>query len=102
MLLRMADLSSDDVRHIAKLARLTLKDEEVETYAKELTSILSYIETLSEVDTSAVKPAKQVTGIKNGVREDTVGTDQVDPEALLATSSLPIVDHQIQTPSAHG
>ena len=102
MLQRMADLSSDDVRHIAKLARLTLKDEEVDGFAKELTSILHYIETLSEVDTSNVQPAKQVTGTKNGVREDEIGSDPIDPDALLATSPLPIIDHQIQTPSAHG
>ena len=98
----MTKLSHDDVRHMAKLCRLTLSDEEVEKFANELTSILEYIQKLQEVDTEGVEPLKQVTGLKNSFREDKLRSDDVDADALLECSPLPIVDHQIQTPSAHG
>lgn len=95
-------LSHDDVRHIAKLARLNLSDAEVERFSRELSSILDYIDQLQEVDTSNVEPTAQVTGKTNNFREDEVTEQQADPEALLATSPLPIVERQIETPSAHG
>ena len=98
----MANLSADDVRHIAKLARLTLSDQEVEKFSKELSSILAYVELLQEVDTKGVEPTAHVTGLSNELREDTVEESEVSVDALLDTSPLPIVDHQIQTPSAHG
>ena len=98
----MADLSHDDVRHIAKLARLNLSDEEVEKFAKELTSILKYVDKLQEVDTKDVEPTAQVTGLTNAFREDAVCESDATPEELLACSPLPIVEKQIQTSSAHG
>lgn len=99
----MTQLSHDDVRHIAKLARLNLSDAEVKKYSGELTNILGYIDMLKEVDTSSVEPTAQVTGAGNVAREDSVYTSPLaEPDALLATSPLPIIDHQIQTPSAHG
>jgi len=98
----MASLSSDDVRHIAKLCRLNLTDDQVEKFSGELTQILGFVDALSEVDTGSVEPTPQATGIVNRFREDTVVTDGPTTDELLATSPLPIIDHQIQTPSAHG
>ena len=98
----MATLSDDDVRHIAELARLTLSDGEVKKFSKELTSILDYIDMLKEVDTSNVEPTAQVTGLTNSFRDDEVIESDVSREDLLGCSPLPIVDYQIQTPSAHG
>ncbi len=98
----MANLSPDDVRHIAKLARLTLSDEEVTRYAGEMTKIFGYIDMLGTVDTQNVQPTEQVTGVTNSLRPDVITTPIASADALLATSPLPIVDHQIETPSAHG
>lgn len=99
----MTQLTAEQVRHIAKLARLNLTDEQVEKHATELTSILKYIDMLQEVDTNGVEPTAQVTGQNNSLRPDVIYPAPIaEPDALLATSPLPIVDHQIQTPSAHG
>lgn len=99
----MANLTSEQVRHIAKLARLTLTDAEVEKYATELSSIFGYIELLGEVDTRNVEPTAQVSGRGSSLRADKVYEEPLaTPDALLATSPLPIEDHQIETPSAHG
>lgn len=98
----MTTLTSAQVLHIAKLARLNIDDKDVERFAKELSAILAYIEKLQEVDTKDVPATAQATGLASVFREDVVLPNPVDPDALLATSPLPIIDHQIQTPSAHG
>tara|TARA_Y100000310_G_scaffold333345_2_gene410694 strand:- start:192 stop:488 length:297 start_codon:yes stop_codon:yes gene_type:complete len=98
----MATLSNDDVRHIAKLARLNLSDDEVKKFSTELTDILKYIDKLQEVDTKGVEPTAQMTGLKNVFREDKIQESEATPDELLECSALPIVEHQIQTPSAHG
>lgn len=51
-------VSSDDVRHIARLARLELTDEEVERLRRELSTILGYVEQLGALDAGrAAEPA---------------------------------------------
>lgn len=98
----MATLTPDQVRHIAKLARLSLSEEEIERFSTEMTSILHYVDMLQEVDTTGVEPTAQVTGLSNAFRKDEIRTEPIaKPEELLATSPLPIVERQIVTPSAH-
>lgn len=99
---QVTQLTAEQVRHIAKLARLRLTDEEAGKMAKELTSILKYVDMLTEVDTSKVKPTAQVIGLQNVLRDDVVRTNSTPPDDLLGCSPLPIVDHQISSPSAHG
>lgn len=99
----MPALTLDQVRHIAKLARLEITDDEAASLATELTSILAYVDMLQEVDTKGVEPTAQVTGMTNAFRADELrGAPLASPDELLGTSPLPIVDHQIETPSAHG
>lgn len=98
----MSSLTKAQVEHIAKLARLTLTPAEAEKMAKELSSILSYVEKLKEVPTDDVLPTAQVTGLETVLRADTVRTSEAAPDALLACSPLPKVEHQIQAPHAHG
>ncbi len=98
----MTNLSSDDVRHIAKLCRLNISDEQVEAFAKEMSAILGFVDQLKEVDTQGVEPTPQATGIKNRFREDEICDDSIAQRDLLECSGLPIIDNQIQTPSAHG
>lgn len=102
MIAAMTQLTRDQVRHIAKLARLSLSEAEEQKFAIELTNILSYVNVLSEVDTQNVEPTAQVTGRENAFRADVVRTDGTSPDALLATSPLGLAEHQIVTPSAHG
>lgn len=98
----MTKLSGDDVRHIAKLCRLNLSDDEVEKFAGELSSILGFVDKLQEVDTKDVEPTPQATGLTNVFREDEVTEDGPTTKELLDCSPLTIIDNQIQTPSAHG
>ena len=98
----MTKLSTDDVLHIAKLCRLHISDDEAKTFSTELSSILNFVEKLQEVPTENVEPTPQATGLTNMFREDEVVRDGPTTAQMLGTSPLPIVDNQIQTPSAHG
>ena len=92
-------LTKEQVKHVAKLARLGLTDQEVEKFQTELSGILDYVEQLSEVNTDKVLPTAQVTGLSNVMREDEVaqGIDVLaDPENLLNCSTLPKERHQIR------
>lgn len=79
----MADLTRDDVLKLARLARLTITDEEVEKYRAELSEILKYVEQLQNADVEGLEPTSQVTGLKNVMAEDEVVDYGVAPDDLL-------------------
>jgi aspartyl-tRNA(Asn)/glutamyl-tRNA(Gln) amidotransferase subunit C len=68
----MTKLSKDDVLKLAQLSRLSLSDDELNEFSEELSAILQYVEQLSGVDVSGLKPTNQVTGLTNVMREDVV------------------------------
>ena len=63
-------ISNEEVKHIAKLAKLSLSDEEVEKYSKDLASIADFIAQLNEVDISGVAPTAHVVDKNNVFRKD--------------------------------
>ena len=79
----MADLSREDVLKLARLARLTVTDEEVEQYRTELTEILQYVEQLQNADVTGLQPTSQVTGLTNVTRDDQVVDYGATPDDLL-------------------
>lgn len=71
-----------EVEHVARLARLELTEEEKVEMRAQLDSILSYIDTLNALDTSAVEPTSHILPMTNIFREDEVGTSLSQEEAL--------------------
>lgn len=65
-------ITKEQVEHVAKLARLAITEQEKEKYSQQLSSILTYIEKLNELDTSRVEPTFHVLPLKNVFREDVV------------------------------
>lgn len=63
-------ISEEEVKHIAKLARLGLTQVEIKKMQKELSSILDYIEKLKKVDISKIEPTSHSIKIENVMRED--------------------------------
>ena len=63
-------LTSEEVRHIATLARVELNDAEVERYREQLSTILAHFETLNAIDTNDVPPTAQTLDLVNVERED--------------------------------
>jgi aspartyl-tRNA(Asn)/glutamyl-tRNA(Gln) amidotransferase subunit C len=79
----MADLSRDDVLKLARLARLTISDEEADKYRIELSEILRYVELLQAADVDGLEPTFQVTGLTNVMRDDEILDYGVSPNDLL-------------------
>ena len=76
-------ISEKEVKHIAKLARLGLKERELKKFQKELSSILDYIEKLKEADVSKIEPISQTIKIENVTREDESQKPKVKSQKLL-------------------
>jgi aspartyl-tRNA(Asn)/glutamyl-tRNA(Gln) amidotransferase subunit C len=71
----MADqaIAPEQVRHVAKLARLALDETELERFAPQLESILEYIAQIGEVNVSGVEPMAHALPLCNVLREDIAG-----------------------------
>jgi aspartyl-tRNA(Asn)/glutamyl-tRNA(Gln) amidotransferase subunit C len=63
-------IDRDQVLHVARLARLRLPEEEVETMASELSQILDHIETIGKLDLEGVEPTAHVVELENVLRPD--------------------------------
>ena len=75
-------LDRDTVRKIARLARIKVKDDELDHLAGELGQILSFVEQLDQVDTASVEPMTSVVEVTLPMREDAV-TDGGDADKVL-------------------
>jgi aspartyl-tRNA(Asn)/glutamyl-tRNA(Gln) amidotransferase subunit C len=63
-------LSVEEVRKIAKLARIKLTSDEEKRHAATISAVLDYMKILNEVDTRGVEQTSQVTGLEDVVRQD--------------------------------
>lgn len=91
-------LTEEQVRHIAKLARISLTEEEVKKFTVQIGGVLEYVDILQEVDTEGVPETSQVTGLTNVMEEDVIVPSQSSREELLGCSELPVESHQIRVP----
>lgn len=82
-------LSRQEVEKIARLARLSLSDAEIEKYRSQLSDVLTYVDQLKELDTSDVPTTAQVTGQTNVLADDAVWNGG-DRKKLLANA--PAID----------
>jgi aspartyl-tRNA(Asn)/glutamyl-tRNA(Gln) amidotransferase subunit C len=73
-------IDREQVRKVAKLARLDLTEAEIEEFTGQLGAILEYVEKMNELDTAAVEPLAHCLPIHNVFRADEVreslGTEQ--------------------------
>lgn len=76
-------LSLDEVRHVAKLARLRLSDAELEQYRRELSSVLDHIARISELDVEGVEPLAHPVDLVNRLADDQPG-ESLPVEMVLA------------------
>ena len=73
----MGAINRDDVRHVARLARLALPEERIAPLTSQLESILGYVSHLQSIDTSGVPPTTRAVEVVNVAR-----ADQVQPTAV--------------------
>ena len=68
------------VRHIARLARIAVRDDELEALAKELNGILDWVEQLGEVETAEVEPMTSAVAVAMKMRDDVAVTENLQKE----------------------
>ena len=75
-------ISLDQLRHIAKLARLEINPEKENYLAEQLSETAAYIDVLGKLDTKNVDPTYQTNHLKNVTRNDVVGKSLSQKDAL--------------------
>jgi aspartyl-tRNA(Asn)/glutamyl-tRNA(Gln) amidotransferase subunit C len=70
------------VEKIARLARLEIEEKDKQPYQKELSSILSFVEKIQELDLSNVAPTNHILDLQNVTRPDQV-QDSADRKKIL-------------------
>ena len=90
-------ITTDEVRHIAKLAKIKLLEGEVEKFTGQLGSILDFFEQLQEVDTDDILETSQVTGLQNVFRNDEIEICE-DIDAYLDQAPHEVEDHMVKIP----
>ncbi|HVU30201.1 MAG TPA: Asp-tRNA(Asn)/Glu-tRNA(Gln) amidotransferase subunit GatC [Sphingomicrobium sp.] len=75
-------VSPEQARHIAKLARIAMSDDELAKLVPELNNILGWVEQLGEVDTDGIEPLTAVIDQKLRLRDDVVTDGNIRDEIL--------------------
>jgi aspartyl-tRNA(Asn)/glutamyl-tRNA(Gln) amidotransferase subunit C len=81
-------IEREEVRHVARLARLQLSDAEVDRMAVELAGVLEHIATIEQLDLDDVAPTTHVVAVENELRAD---EPQPSLERERALASAPAV-----------
>ena len=79
------ELTTQEVRDIAELAKLDLTEDEINLYAGQLSEVFNYFQRLEELDTTQIEPTASVLPLKNVLRPD-VQTQPLDPDAVVANA----------------
>jgi len=90
-------LTPEEVRHVALLARLGLEPGDEEIYAERLSGILQHIDRLQELNTDAIPPTAQVVEVAATLREDEPRPCLTQEEALANAPAA--VDGFFRVPS---
>jgi aspartyl-tRNA(Asn)/glutamyl-tRNA(Gln) amidotransferase subunit C len=65
-------ISEQDVRHVARLSRLRLTDDEVRRFTDQLAHVLKHIAKINELDLEGVEPLTHPLDLRNVLREDVI------------------------------
>lgn len=89
-------LTTQEVTHIAHLARLKLTDEELETYREQLSAILDHVAQLQKLDTEGIPPTSRVLPPRSVLRDD-APRPGLGAETLMKTAPQ-VEDNQFKVP----
>jgi len=76
-------VSNEQVRHIARLARIAMSEEELDRLVPELNNILGWVEQLGEVNTDGIEPLTAVIDQELRLRDDLVTEGDIRDEILM-------------------
>ena len=75
-------IDKDTVKHISKLARISLDENKVESLSKDLTSIMKFIEKLNKLNTDNVKPLTSIVNASLKSRSDEIKDGKIRDQIL--------------------
>jgi len=75
-------IDKDTVKHISKLARISLDEEKVDSLSKDLTSIMRFIENLNKLNTDKIEPLTSIINASLKSRKDEVKDEKIRDQIL--------------------
>ncbi len=75
-------IDKDTVKHISKLARISLDDEKIDSLSKDLSSIIKFIEKLNELKTDKTKPLTSIINSSLKLRKDEIKDGKIRDQIL--------------------
>lgn len=76
-------IDQHEIEHVAKLARLALRDDEKQLFTDQMGAILAYVETLNELSTDGITPTSHAVPMQNAFRPDTAVSSIGHERALV-------------------
>jgi len=70
-------ISKEEVRYVANLARIKMKENELEKFTLQLDKILEYVNKLNQLDTENVPPTSHIINLKNIMRKDEISGESL-------------------------
>jgi aspartyl-tRNA(Asn)/glutamyl-tRNA(Gln) amidotransferase subunit C len=100
-ILRMAaSITREDVAHVARLARLSLSDDELEMFTGQLAAVLDHAQDVASLDTAGVPPTAHPLPLENVLRDDEP-RPSLDRDEVLA-SAPSVEDDRFRVPPVLG
>jgi len=93
-------ITRDEVAHLARLARLAIKDDELDNYVTQLDAILAAVATVSEVATDDVPATSHPVAMTNVFRDDQI-EPCLDRDVVLAAAPA-VEDDRFRVPRILG
>ncbi len=78
----MPAISRDEVAHLAKLSRLALSDEELDSFADQIDDIINHVQAVQQVAAADVEPMSHPSSLSGVMREDEVRPTLTAEQAL--------------------
>ena len=75
-------IDKDTVKHISKLARISLDEKKVDNLSKDLTSIMRFIESLNKLNTDKIEPLTSIINASLNSRKDDVKDGKIRDQIL--------------------
>jgi aspartyl-tRNA(Asn)/glutamyl-tRNA(Gln) amidotransferase subunit C len=75
-------IDKDTVKHISKLARISLDEKKVDSLSKDLTSIMRFIENLNKINTDKIEPLTSIINASLKSRKDEVKDGKIRDQIL--------------------
>ena len=75
-------IDKDKIKHVSKLARISVDEKKIDGLTNDLTSIFKFIEQLNELDTKKIEPLSSILNEPLRAREDEINDGKIKDQVL--------------------